>query len=110
MKKDPSLDRLIENLKARPLPDCPESLESQVLRRARSVSKEQEAGFIEAVAPLWSNTKLATMTLVLGIIASSLLALVTSSAYAQGINKRMQTQEVLHFDTITDTRLLDFNP
>ena len=99
-------DDLISEVKERDLPPCPEGVEANVLRRVRLHRAEGgPSGRIRFLPP---RTALAMTALALVIFTSSVVTLVSSSAYAENLRKREETNRVLDLRFVKATTLITF--
>ena len=99
-------DDLIREVKGRDLPPCPEGVEANVLRRVRlHRAAGGLSGWFHFLPP---RTVLAMAALALVIFTSSVVTLVSSSAHAENLRKREETNHVLDLRFVKATTLITF--
>jgi len=103
---DIELDKSIEDLRKRKLPACPPNLEANVLRRVRMGRSEAEDNVWVWLGALIPKTGFAVATLALVALTSSMVTVVSASAYASGLERQAQANRALDLGFMTTTELI----
>lgn len=94
-----NLDRIIEQLKGQELPDCPASVEANVLRRIRLTKKDERAGALSFFWDLLSRPGFAVFIFTSGILLSSLISVEIVQARVNSEKHKQLSAASLDFQT-----------
>ena len=106
--KDQDFETLIEEVKHQPLPVCPGSVESNVLRRVRLAKHEVESSSWAWMASLFLRPGFVAAALTLVAFVSSGLAVATVKSFVKNEQSRQIVSEQLDFGIFNQTDYINF--
>lgn len=101
------LERSIELAKVKPIPRCPPTLESNVLRRVRlAQSAADERIGVDWLFGVFQQSRFAAAGLAAVLLVSATASAVVSSAHASSAERRGLAAKALGFEVFQETEIL----
>lgn len=107
--KDEDLDKFLGAAKRTPIPACPGSLETNVLRRIRLSQQEAEGSFWDWLPALLPKPAIAAAMLAIVVTVSSGITAVTTQRYVSSAQNHQLASNALDFGVFASGDLLNLN-